>query len=306
VGGVQRRPAQRNDAGVKTAVVTGATSGIGEATALGLARRGLRVAIVARNEAKAQATSERIVRLVPGADLEVFLAELSVAAEVRRVAAELAERLERIDVLINNAGVHAPKPRISADGLDEMLAVNVRAPLLLSTLLLEPLERAAPSRIAIVASEAHRNGGSVDEASLQSLGDYGMARSFRAYGKTKLLVILLAFQLARLLEERRVATNCLCPGAVATNLVDEIPGLSPLARLAAHSPLIRTPEQGARMSIRMATAPEFAEVSGRFVTSTPVMRLVPAVAAFGDRALQARLWERAAELWGLTLPAAAR
>jgi NAD(P)-dependent dehydrogenase (short-subunit alcohol dehydrogenase family) len=284
----------------RTIVITGATSGIGEATAEALAGPGCRLGIVARNPDKAAHTRQALLDANPGADIEIFIADLSLLAEVRRVADEIGATCDRIDVLINNAGISSSAPRLTAEGIDEMLAVNALAPFLLTNLLTEKLKASAPSRVVTVASEAHRLGWTVSADDLYHLGGYRFFRGMRAYGKTKLLDILFTFELARRLGGTGVTANCLCPGLVATNLPAEEPATVALARAVSRTPLVRTPRQGARMSVRLATDPAVDGVTGRFFTSTAPAKPLPAMPALGDVDLQRRLWDAMAQRCGLT------
>jgi len=283
----------------KIAIVTGATSGIGKEIARGLARAGFRVGIVCRNAAKGEATVAELERGVPGAVVETFLADLSVQADVRAAAGRIGEHYGRLDVLVNNAGVHEMRAAVSADGLDRMVATNHLGPFLLTNLLLDPLEKSAPARVVVVASEAHRNAGRVDAERFAEPGDYGPPGSFRVYGRTKLLNILFTQELAERLSGTGATANAMCPGLVATGLVRDVPGSGPLGRLVSRTPLLRRPEQGARMAVRLAVDPAFEGRTGGFHSSTPGARFLPENAARRDRDLQRAVWERSAELVGL-------
>jgi NAD(P)-dependent dehydrogenase (short-subunit alcohol dehydrogenase family) len=210
-----------------------------------------------------------------------------------------------VDVLVNNAGVQDLRARLTSDGLDHMLASNYLGPFLLTNLILDRVRAAPVGRIVVVASEAHRSSGRIDPETFEHLGDYNRARGMRAYGRTKLLDLLFALELARRLEGSRATANALCPGLVATNLVDGKPMLGPVDRLLSKTPLLRTPEQGARMSVRLATDPSLALVTGRFFTSTPGMRFLPPASATRNIGLQGRIWDRTCELVGLGNPTAA-
>src|SRR3954447_9885831 len=143
-------------------IVTGATNGIGEAAAIELARVGAHVGITARNPAKADATVAKIKAAAPDAPVDVFLGDLSLMGDVRKVAAEILERYDRIDVLVNNAGIQLPQQRATSEGLPEMIAVNYLAPWLLTSLLRDRLVSSSPARVVVTASEAHRMGWRVD------------------------------------------------------------------------------------------------------------------------------------------------
>ncbi|MGH9136709.1 MAG: SDR family NAD(P)-dependent oxidoreductase [Acidimicrobiales bacterium] len=281
-------------------VVTGATSGIGRAAAIELARRGSDLGVVARDPLKADATVAAIREAAPDANVDVFLGDLAVLADVRKLAAEIGDRYERIDVLVSNAGIHATTQRVTVDGLPEMVAVNYVAPFLLTNLLLDRLRASAPSRVVLTASEAHRLGRGLDpDRDLRDTRPFGLTGSFGAYGKSKLMDVLFAMELARRLGGSGVTVNCCCPGAVATNLLGDARRLSWLKDAASRTPLVRTAEVGARVVVELATDPTYAEETGRFVTSTAVMKPLPTMSAVRDGALQRRLWDATAALCGL-------
>ncbi len=288
------RPAVRIDG--RLVAITGATSGIGRAAALELVRRGASLAILCRNQAKGEATLSEIKKASPRVAAGLVECDLADLESVRRAAEELRDRYERLDVLINNAGVHAVAPRLTPDGFDHMLATNYLGPFLLTNLLLDRLIAGAPARIIVVASEAHRLTGRLDPESFEELGDYGRLRSFRAYGRTKLLDILFAEELSRRLAGTSVTVNSLCPGTVATGLYGEMPVIGPIV---SRLPLVRTAEQGAQMTVRLATDPALAGTTGRYFTSVPGLGLLPPVRARRDAQLAQRIWERTAKLVGL-------
>jgi retinol dehydrogenase-12 len=287
-----------------TIVITGATSGIGRATARALAGRDVRLGLVARNPVKADDTRRAILAARPDAEVDLFIADLSLLAQVRRVARELDAALDRIDVLVNNAGIQTQGPQLTTEGIDEMLSVNALAPFLLTNLLVDKLRASAPSRVVNVASEAHRLGWSVDVGDLDHLGGYRSPGAIAAYGKTKLLDILFTFELARRLEGTGVTANCLCPGLVATDLSWHQPAITRLAYALSRTPLVRHSDQGARMSVRLAADPKLDGVSGKFFTSTTAMKPVPDMPALRDVDLQGRLWAAMEIRCGLATPSA--
>ena len=277
-------------------VITGATSGIGRAAALELARRGARLVIVCRNRAKGESTATEIEQAAPGASVDLVEGDLADLASVRAAAQELRDRYGSIDVLINNAGVHAVAPRLTNDGFDHMLASNYLGPFLLTNLVLDRVTAAPPARVIVVGSEAHRLAGRLHAERFEDLGDFGLLRSFRAYGRTKLLDILFAAELARRLAGTGVTANSLCPGTVVTNLYGQMHGLRAVAPAVSRIPLLRTAEQGARMTVRLASDPDLDLVSGRYFTSVPGLGVLPPVRARRDAYLQLRVWERTAAL----------
>jgi NAD(P)-dependent dehydrogenase (short-subunit alcohol dehydrogenase family) len=283
----------------RVAIVTGGTSGIGKEVARGLTRAGFLVGIVCRNELRAAATVEELARDVPGSRVETFIGDLSVQMDVRRVAASLEERFDRLDVLVNNAGVHLLRAKVSADGYDRMIATNHLGPFLLTNLLLGLLEKGAPSRVVVVASEAHRHSDRLVVERMAEPGSYGVAGSLRVYGRSKLLNILFAQELARRMEGSGVIVNAMCPGLVATGLSRDIRGSERAGALLSRTPVMRTPAQGARMALRLALDEEFEGRSGGFHSSTPGAGLLPAVGALKDPELRRAVWDCSSRLVGL-------
>ena len=282
-------------------IVTGATNGIGEAAAVELARRGARVGIVARNPDKAAATVTKIRAATPGATVDVFIGDLGLMDDVREVAAEILNTYEHIDVLVNNAGIQLTEQRATGEGLPEMVAVNYLAPWLLTSLLRDRLVASAPSRVVVTASEAHRIGWNVDpDIILTDLSSFGRAGVMSAYGKSKLLDVLFTLELAERLGGTGVTANCCCPGMVATGLAGTENVADRVATALSRTPLMRRPEQGARVLVRLATDPEFGTRTGEFISSTPLAGLLPTIPSVTDLALRKRLWETSEELLNAT------
>jgi len=249
------------------ALVTGANSGIGKETALGLARGGANVVLVCRSQERGQQALADIRREVGSSHLDLLLADVSSFESVRTLATQIRQRYPRLDVLINNAGAAVRYRTLSADGIEMTLAGNYLGAALLTFLLLELLKSSAPSRIVNVSSEAHRNA-PLDMNDLQF--ERRKYSSFGAYGQSKLLMNAFTFELAGRLEGTGVTANCLHPGVVATNIV---PANAPLAMkmmFAAIKPLLLSPKRGAAVSLYLATSPDVVHVSGQyFVKSKP-------------------------------------
>jgi NAD(P)-dependent dehydrogenase (short-subunit alcohol dehydrogenase family) len=273
------------------AVVTGASAGIGLYTALGLARAGMRVVMTGRNPARTEAARRLVVERSGNAEIRAALADFASLAEVRRLAAELLETQPRIDVLVNNAGLIAPRRERSADGYELTFAVNHLAPFLLTNLLLDRLKESAPARIVTVASEAHR-GAAIDPAQLAHPQDWS---TYKAYGRSKLCNILFTRELATRLADSGIVATCLHPGVVATELGSRGGGLIGLGWRLAKMFMI-SPEKGAETSIFLATVPDPAPFHGAYVIRKEVAQPAPAAR---DDALARRLWEESARLVGL-------
>ena len=283
-----------NELAGKTAVVTGATNGIGRVSARALAQMGAKLILVARDRGRAEETRAEILRAAPGADVTIVLADLSSQAEVRRAAAEILATGAPIHVLLNNAGVTQLTRSETVDGIETTFAVNHLAYYLLTLLLLERIRASAPARIVNVASDAHRFGGPLD------FDDLGATKSFSwmgVYGRSKLANILFTRELARRLEGTGVTVNCLHPGAVRTGLGqnNDAPILKLLVKVA--QLFMRSPEKGAETSIWACSAPELAKVSGRYFADR--RERTPNALALDDAAAR-RLWDVSAELVSLS------
>jgi len=268
----------------RTVVVTGASSGIGEAAALELARLGATVVPVGRDPRRLARISERVGTVGHRADFASL-------ADVRRLASELLAAHPRIDVLANNAGLIAGRRRLTEDGHELTFAVNHLAPFLLTNLLLDRLRESAPARVVTTSSDAHR-GGLIDLDDLT--GERGW-RSGRAYGTSKLANILFTRELARRLEGTGVVANCFHPGVIRTRLTRKA---NPIVNLGARviAPFLGSPKSGAETLVYLATSDEAGGVSGGyFVNSRPGRPNAQAQ----DDSLAELLWERSEELTGL-------
>jgi len=275
----------------KTVVITGGTSGIGEVAAKALAKMGARIILVARDKSRGEATLARLRRSGPGVAHSVFFADLTRLADMKRVAAEIADRELHIDVLINNAGALFATRRLTEDQLEYTFALNHMAYFVVTEGLRERLLASRAARIINTASAAHQ-GAILDLNDLQSANSYG---AMKAYGRSKLCNILFTRELARRLHGTGVTANCLHPGFVATRFADESGGLiSRLAWLAKFFAI--SPSEGAETIIYLASSPEMAKVSGNyFYRCRPT---TPSSAALDDRAASA-LWQRSVALAGM-------
>jgi len=278
-----------------TIVITGATSGIGQLAAIELARQGAHIVFSARNEAKAAATCAAIKMAAPGARVNVHYADFISLDAVARLANEISSSYERIDVLINNAGLHAFEQRITADGFAEMIAVNYLAPWLLTNILREKLVGSAPSRIVTVASEASRRAGDlVPHRDIRNTAVFTRLGSSRIYGQTKLMNIMFSMELGRQLQGTGVAVNCLCPGFNVTGLGRELGFAATLERIL-KALNIGNPQRGAGIMVRLATDPAFERVSEGYFSVKGAKPLVP-VRPGNDIAARQALWFVTSEL----------
>ncbi|MDZ4857841.1 MAG: SDR family oxidoreductase [Candidatus Hydrogenedentes bacterium] len=275
----------------KTVVITGASSGIGEATAIELARMGAHVVLMCRDKGKSEQTLADIREAVPNARADVVLANFASQQDVRSAAHEVLTRFDAVHVLINNAATVQGKRHITDDGIEMQFAVNHLAPFLLTNLLLPRIIRSAPARIVNVSSDMHQNA-RIEFDDLQSERSYS---GMRVYGNTKLANILFTYQLARRLEGVNVTVNCLHPGVVATGIArDMMFPINVLARAAGLFML--SPANGAQTSVFLAASPEVSGVTGKYFVKK---RERPSSPLSHDAESARKLWEISARMTGL-------
>src|SRR6266852_3084953 len=244
----------------KSVLVTGGTGGIGKATAIGLAALGARVGITGRDQARAAAAAAGIRAAAGNAAVDVFAADMSAQAAVRRLAGQVAGTYPRLDVLVNNAGGFWAHRNVTADGLEHTIALNHLAPFLLTNLLLERLTASAPARIVTVSSGAHASG-RIDFDDLQGEQNYS---GQRAYSQSKLANVMFTYELARRLEGTGVTATVLHPGVVRTNFgaEDQAAYFAIMTRVARL--FMKTPAQGAATPIYLASSPQVEGITGRY------------------------------------------
>ena len=273
----------------KICMVTGANSGIGKATTLGLAQMGATVVMVCRDRTKGEEVQNEIKTKSGNNAVDLLQADLSSQQSIRQLVENFQHHSTHLHVLINNAGGSFPGRRETVDGLEMTFAVNYLAPFLLTHLLLNVLKASAPARIVNVSSESHQSS-SIKMDDLQGMKGY---RSLNTYGQSKLAVVMFTYELARRLEGTGVTVNCLHPGFVATNFGQS--STAPVIRTAVKfiSRFGMSPEEGAKTSIYLASSPEVEGVTGTyFVKSIPKR----SAAISYDESLQRQLWEQSAKL----------
>ena len=275
----------------KTCMVTGATSGIGLATAKKLAQAGAQVVLVGRDPARG---AEALVHIREGLSEErgEFLqADLARMAEVRRLAREFSQRHQRLDVLVNNVGVFFLTPRLTVEGFEATLAVNYLGVFLLTHLLLGVLRDRAPSRIINVSSDSHRMA-KIDFEYLRGGRRYA---GNRAYAQTKLAMVMSTYELARRLQGTGITANAVHPGFTATRMFENSGGVvkffAPVIRL-----LGKSAEEGADTVFYLASSAEVEGIAGKYFVHR---RAVASAACSYDEDAARRLWMLTEEKVGL-------
>lgn len=276
----------------KTALVTGATSGIGFHTALGLAREGAHVILGGRDEERARKSVKVIRRETEAPRIDYLIADMSSMAGVRSFAEQILNQYSRLDILVNNVGGLFFTRQISEDGYEKTFALNHLSYFLLTELLKDLLIASAPARIVNVSSTAHQNS-QIDFEDLHSTRRY---RGMTAYGQSKLANLLFTYELATRLADTGVTANALHPGFVRTALgmKNSNPVLAALIWLVFRAGM--SAERGARTSLLLASSPELEEVTGKYYSAGNQVR---SSRMSYDKAAAARLWDLSEELTGL-------
>ena len=284
----------------RVALVTGATAGIGFETAVGLARAGMRIILHGRDEARIEAARRAVAERARSDKIETAVADFASLAQVRALAETVLSAHDRLDVLVNNAGLIASRFRLSEEGYELTIAVNHLAPFLLTNLLLDRLRASAQSdkdagqrpaaRVVTVASMAHR-GARLDLKTWIGPQDWA---PLTAYGRSKLCNILFTRALAKRLDGSGVTATCLHPGVIATKIGDTA---GPVAGFGWRliKPFLASLERGAATSIFLATVPDPTPFHGKYVIGRRPHQ--PDAPAFDD-ALAEALWAESARLTG--------
>lgn len=278
----------------KTVLITGATNGLGKATALALAKVGAQVVIVGRNPHKTEAVLKEIEAASGNRTIKMFIADLSSMREVARLAEDVKSRLARLDVLINNAGAMYSHRRETADGFEATFALNHLSVFLLTNLLLEKLRAAPAARIVNITSSSHTMVGKIrfDDLHFRQTNYLG---GFPPYGLSKLMNIMFTYELARRLEGSSVTVNCVHPGTVNTGIYRQNRGWMRAIQDVVFS-FGSVPEDGAKPIVHLASSPELERVSGRYFDHYKPAR---SSSASYDEAAQRRLWQISEQLTGL-------
>jgi retinol dehydrogenase-12 len=272
----------------KRVLITGGNSGIGIVTATELAKQGAEVVLACRDTEKT-AEALKIINAqakTPAVNLPVELGNLQ---SVRDLAANFLSKYDRLDVLLNNAGVFPPKQRMTDDGFEMQIGVNHLSHFLLTNLLLDCLKASSPSRVVTVSSQLHAKG----VIDFDVFKGYEKYNSQSAYNGSKLANVLFAVELAKQLEGTGVTSNVLHPGSVSTDIIRDLPWV--LRKIIGL--MFIAPEKGALTNIMLASDPSLIEVSGKYYDQCELKDCSEQAA---DEALRKKLWDVSAELTGLT------
>ncbi len=273
----------------KNILITGATSGIGKAAALELAKQGHKILFNSRNPMRGEKVRDELISASGNDQISMLPADLASFKQIKAFAEGAQKKMPVIDVLINNAGMFANKQRLTEDEFDEMLAVNHLAPFLLTGLLLDNLEQSEAARIINVASTVHKSG-NIHFDDMNGEKEY---KPLKRYGDSKLMNILFTRHLAKKLADTPITVNSLHPGMVGTNVAREFPAwLRTIFDWFAISP-----EKGAKTTIYLATQAEGGEISGEYFEKSKISKTS---ATAKDADLAARLWAWSEEATGIS------
>jgi NAD(P)-dependent dehydrogenase (short-subunit alcohol dehydrogenase family) len=275
----------------KVCLITGATSGIGKATLLSLARQGMSIVMVSRNKEKGESVRAAITEKTRNEHIHLAVADLSSQQDIRKLASEIKSKYSRLDILVNNAGGIFGKRVLTVDGLELTFALNHLAYFLLTNLLLEILKAAPAGRVVNVSSQAHRYGS-------MEFDDPGFEKGYNAmksYAQSKLANLLFTYELSRRLAGTGITANALHPGVVRTGFGKELSGIAGLVfkRL---DFLMRSPEKGAETVIWLASSSEPKQLTGKYFCDR---REIRSSRVSYDHDAAKRLWESSVQMTGL-------
>tara|TARA_Y100000996_G_scaffold82689_1_gene56807 strand:- start:69 stop:920 length:852 start_codon:yes stop_codon:yes gene_type:complete len=275
----------------KNVLITGATSGIGEATAIDLAKKGANIFFIARNNLKAQNLSDKI-EFISGKRPKFFIADLASLKNIKESALEFISLDIPLHVLLNNAGLINNNRKETVDGFEEVFSINHLAYFYLTHLLLDKLKEGTPSRIINVSSGAHAFVKGFNFDDVNSLKEY---KPFKVYGYSKLANILFTKKLSQVLENENIIVNCLHPGVVGTGF-GQNNGIFSKILFNLSKPFMRSSEKGAETSIYLCSSPDVSDVSGQYFYNCKIAKTT----SWANNQEDAdRLWDLSKELTGI-------
>jgi NAD(P)-dependent dehydrogenase (short-subunit alcohol dehydrogenase family) len=276
-------------------LITGATEGVGKATAQALARKGFTVVLAARSLAKAENIKREIAATSGAKDIDIIVGDLNSLRQVRQMAQTVQQRHPRLDLLINNAGIMAPERTLTEDGYESSYQVNYLSHFLLTQLLLDALRNSDQGRIINLSSSVYSIG-KFDSGNLQSEQRFS---AIGAYAASKLFVLMSTIELAERLRDARITVNAVHPGVVNTHMLKSATGFFKLIALLA-TPVAVSPEKGADTSVYLATSPDVAAVSGRYFADS---KSKPVKSKFNTEKNRTLLWNISMDALRLREPA---
>ncbi|MFX1418187.1 MAG: SDR family oxidoreductase [Promethearchaeota archaeon] len=276
----------------KICMITGANSGIGKATALGLAKLGATLVLVCRDRDRAEKAIAEIKEKSKNGSIDLFIADLSSQKEIHNLVLEFKKKYDKLHVLINNAGVNLNKHTLTEDGIEATFAVNYLAYFILCNLLLETLKKSKYGRIVNVASSIQAK--SIDFDDLNGDNNY---RQLKSYSQSKLAVVLFTYEFARRIQGTGVSVNCLHPGYVKTNMIRNF---RPFVKYFYHlvGLFMLTPKRGAKTSIFLASSPEIDGTSGKYFKRRKEAK---SVKISYDKSVSKQLWDVSVSLTNVDL-----
>ncbi|MFW9968578.1 MAG: SDR family oxidoreductase [Candidatus Odinarchaeota archaeon] len=271
----------------KICMITGANSGIGKATAIGLAKLGASLVLVCRDQARADEAIAEIKDMSGNDSIDLILADLSSQKGIHNLVSEFKNRYEKLHILINNAGVNLYKQTLTEDGIETTFAVNYLAHFMLSNLLFDVLKKSTPARIINVASSVQAK--SIDFDDINGNDHY---RQLKAYSQSKLAVVLFTYEFARRVKGNGVSVNCLHPGYVKTNMIRKF---RPFVKYFYHlvGLFMLSPKRGAKTSIYLASSPEVNGISGKYFKRRKIRKTVK---ISYDKNMTQQLWDISVKL----------
>ena len=271
----------------KKVLITGATSGIGKATALGLADLGAELVIIGRSKERTEGVAKEIAAR-SSSKVQSMVCDLSSMNAVRGLAGSFKDNHDRLDVLINNAGAGFVDRQLTVDGYENTFSLDYLSPFVLTNLLIDSLKKSKSGRIVTVTSGLHRRG-RIRFEDLMMETKYSL---MSAYAQAKLAEVCFTYELARRLKETKITVNCCDPGGTRTNLGKGMKGFERAFWLMMW-PLLKTPGKGASTSIFLASSTEVSGVSGKYFANLKERRSSP---ISYDEDVAKRLWEVSVEM----------
>ena len=266
----------------KVCLITGANSGIGKATALGLAKLDAHVVMLCRDKSRGEKALSDIITESGNESIDLLVADLSSQYSIRQFVKEFQIKFDKLNVLINNAGVNPRRRYETVDGFEKTFAINTLAPFLLTNLLLPTLKNSTPARIVNVASAVQSK--SINFDNLQFKKHF---RSWKAYSQSKTALILLTYEFARRLSNSEITVNCLHPGAVKSNIIRDYKGIIKLFTKLIFS-FAKSPKKGAETVIYLASSPDVENISGKYFVDK---KEVKSTDVTYDKSIAKSLWD---------------